>query len=176
MEKETHQRNRELIGRGIEHNVYKARLGKSAVLKISRFFNRLSLGINPAPVIRQEREKAQALISNTDVRIPRTLIISFDAKVLGVPVKRYVMGQQYIQDDGSVMDIGRHLAGQGLDTLVDEYVHEPRNFKSHKGVVYWVDPTKGTIGRVLETTGVTSLQRYRKIRRKLSKVIRFFGL
>ena len=97
--------------------------------------------------------------------------------LLGViPVRRYVIGQRYIQEDGSVQEVQERLANNGLRSLVDEYKHEPRNFITQDGIIYWVDPTRGTVGRILERTRIMKVDTYRKIRRRFSKVIRFFGL
>lgn len=166
---------RAFVGRGIEHDVYRGRNGKT-VLKVLRPFNRLSLGQDPTLVLRGELKEAHALVGSTSVQIPRTLIVGFDTNVMGVPVKGCVIGQEYIEDDASVLDIGRHLQRQGLDGLVDEYVYEPRNFKSRGGVVYWVDPTRGVGGRILEAIGIMRLQTYRRVKRKLKQAIRSFGL
>ena len=172
-------REREVIAQGMEHSVLRPLSRKpDIVLKVPRPFDYLTmLGQNRAAVLRQERAEALALLEGTDVKIPETFIYGNEKKIAGVfTTNGYVIGQRYVEEDKSVSDIATHLADQGLHTLVDEYVHEPRNFVSHGGIVYWVDPTKGTIGRFLESRKLMKVETYRKIRRRLSKVIRFFGL
>lgn len=171
-------RGRPILSQGMENIVLR---GKSdSVLKISRPFNSISMimaGRNQADVLREELAEARALVSGTSVRIPRTIILSGkERNILGMHTKPYVMGQRYVEEDETVSNIQSHLAEQGLDTLVEEYRHEPRNFISNNGTVYWVDPTKGTVGRMLETTKLMKLETYRKIRRKFSKLIRAVGL
>jgi len=158
------------IAHGMEHVVFDSVLFKDVVLKVSRQCNLLSMmGRNPAGVLRRELINQQRLVEGTTVVIPTTRI--FDRGVKG-----YVVAQEHICEDGSVVDIQGYLEGQGLDTLVDEYLHEPRNFISFRGRVYLIDPTKGTVGRILEDLHIMKLTSYRRVRRKLSGIIRAIGL
>jgi len=170
---------RQFMSQGIEHDVFRPRLGESnEVLKVSRLFNYVSMvGQDRVLVLRQELADSQRLLQGTDIKIPRTLIYRFSKKLFGTfAVNGYVIRQEYVDDDGSVVDVQKRLASQGLTSLVEEYRHEPGNFVASKGILYWVDPTKGTVGRFLESLGVMNLETYRIIRRKSSKLIRFFGL
>lgn len=169
---------REFFSQGIEHDVFWPRLGRSEVLKVSRLFNYVSMvGQDRVLVLRQELVDSQRLLQGTDIKIPRTLIYRFNSKLFGLfPVNGYVIRQEYIEGDGSVANVQSYLARQGLTSLVEEYRHEPGNFVARKGVLYWVDPTRGTVGRILESLGLMDLDTYRVIRRKSSKLIRFFGL
>lgn len=169
-------RGRPVIAQGIENTVMRGE--RDLVLKVPRPFNCLSMiGRNPVEVLRQELAEAQELIEGTKVIIPRTMILTGRKRIVpGIHIKTYVIGQKYVEEDGTILNPQQHLADQGLDTLVEEHKHEPRNFISDNGVLYWIDPTRGTVGRILETTKIMKLETYRKLRRKLSKIIRFFGL
>lgn len=170
---------REIISKGMENIVLRpATRSPNIVLKIPRIVNYLSmLGRDQAEVLRQELAEAYALVDKTTVRIPKTIVISGKERwMLGIKTRGYVIGQRYIEEDGTVPDMANHLSGQGLNSLVDEYKHEPRNFVSNSGIVYWIDPTKGTAGRVLDDTKMMKLETYRRIRRKLSRLIRFVGM
>jgi len=177
MEKEIDGR-RVLIG--MEHRVFQYPPNKPNIdIKISRPFNYLlMLGQDQAAVLHKELLEARELVEGTKVRIPGTLIYETKERNIAgkVPTRGYIMVQHHVQEDKSVLDIATHLADQGLHTLVDEYVHEPRNFVSYGGIVYWVDPTKGIFGRFLESRKLMKVETYRKIRRRLSRVYRFFGL
>jgi hypothetical protein len=178
MERNGH-RPREVIAQGMEHNVLRPASGRpDIVVKTPRPFNTLSMvGRDPAQVLRQELREARESVHGTEVQVPRTMILGINKSVLGViPVRRYVIGQRYIQEDESVPDVQGKLTNNGLNSLVDEHKHEPRNFITQNGIIYWVDPTRGTVGRILERTRVMKLDTYRRIRRRFSKVIRFFGL
>lgn len=171
---------RQLLSSGIEHTVLLStlRLSLSVVLKKPNCFNYVSMvGKDRAAVLRQELSQAKELIKDTDVQIPRTLIYGVNGRFLYIfPTKGYIIGQEYIEEDGSVPNMQEHLQNQGLVSLVDEYIHEPRNFISRGGIVYWIDPTRGTMGRILESMDIMSLITYRRVRRRMSKVIRFLGL
>ncbi len=171
---------RQVFSEGMEHVVLRPRSGNpNFLLKQSRWLNAfLMIGRDQAVILRQEFAESQSLLEGTGVAIPRTHIIKTkERKILGIPVRGYVMGQEYIRkDDNSIPDPREHLSRKGLTSLVDEHKHEPRNFIGNGGVLYWIDPTKGTIGRLLENTKIMKLETYRKVRVKLSKVIRFVGL
>ena len=175
----TELRGRQIIAMGMENVVLRpASDDLNIVLKVSRPFNYLSMvGGSQAEVLRQELKEAQTLVADTQIRIPRTLIYEGrERRMLGIRTKGYVIGQEYIAEDRTVVDVEKHLSDQKLPSLVDEYTHEPRNFIASGGFVYWIDPTNGTIGRVLKNTGIMKLEDYRKLRRRLSRLIRFFGL
>jgi|SRR3989344_74059 len=168
---------REVVAVGMEHVVVRPRCENPEVLKKSRLFNSFSFWPkDPREILRQELRDAQSLVSGTNLAIPRTQIYGVDRDFFGFKINGFVVRQDFIEEDGSVSDVQKYLADQNLDSLVEELRHEPRNFISRKGIVYWVDPTRGTIGRMLERLGVMKVERYRKIRRRMSKVIRFFGL
>ncbi len=166
---------RELIARGMEHRVWKSKKGNpDIVLKTPRLANHLSLlGFDPASKMRQELAEAKVSLTNTDIRIPRTLIYGVSKRIIAnLRIASYVIGQKHIREDGSIHNHQGHLESQGLPSLVQECKHEPKNFISEKGTLYWVDPTRGMMGRVLERTGLIKLEDYRKFRAKHSWAFR----
>jgi hypothetical protein len=178
---------RERVTTGMEHVVVRpARLAcqtegqdrRAEVLKISRPFNRLTLSFgDPVEILREELGVCQKLVEETCVRIPKTQIYRTNSVCFGrFVVRSYVIRQDYVEEDGSVSNIREVLQQQGLVTLLDEYDHEPGNFVGNGGSVYWVDPTRGMVGRLLERTGKMRIEDYRRLRRRWSGVIRLFGL
>jgi hypothetical protein len=169
-------RGRQKISQGAEHFVLRPILHETdIVLKIATPLNYLfMLGADQAEIIRQELVEAQGLVNGTNLKIPRTHIMAGERlSVLGTNTRGYVVGQKYIEEDESVPDIGTFLANEGLTSLIDEYKYEPHNFISNKGVVYWVDPTKGLAGRFLEHMKIMKLEDYRKLRLQMGKIIRY---
>lgn len=174
-----HNTRWQVLSEGIENTVLRPVSGvPNIVLKIPRPLNYLSmLGRDQAGVLRQELGEAKTLVEGTAIQIPSTVIRDgTERSILGLKTRSYLIRQQYVEEDGTVSDVEGHLSQQGLPTLVDEYKHEPRNFVSNSGVVYWIDPFKGTAGRVLEDTKIMKLETYRRVRKKLSKVIRLLGM
>lgn len=164
-------KDRTLLGRGMEHEVYLPSRQNGHVLKVPRGRNLVSIFPEKAvPMIRQELKNAEELVSGTRIRIPDTQVFKMPSR-LG-----YVIKQERIEEDHSVPDVESHLKSQNLQTLVDEFKHEPKNFISSQGTVYWIDPTRGTMGRILERMHVMNIESYRRLRRRASKIIRAVGL
>ena len=162
-------KEREIAGEGLEHNILWPSTGnRRQVLKVPRRLNSLMmLRLKSADTIREEVRQARELIHGTEVKIPRTKVHRINGS--------YVMRQDWIDEDQSVPDVANYLREQGLETLVDEYKHEPLNFVAKEGVVYWVDPTKGVAGRVLDRIplSLVNSHNWRKAKVLLSKPIRF---
>ncbi len=135
---------KELIGEGYEHMVYKRPTSKF-VLKTPTPLNIKSIrlsGKGPR-ALDSEREFWEKMISNSPVRIPPTRMFLSESKV-------YIMGQRFIEEDGSIEDVASYLRSQGLQVLARKYELDPTNFKSNQGVLYLIDPTKGIEGRLIE--------------------------
>lgn len=171
-----------MIAKGLEFAVY-PRLNYDGrpiadVLKIPRIFNRASfLFGDSAEILRSELVGAKRLVEGTGVTIPETTIYRINGKLMRFfPVSSVVVRQTFIQEDRSIPDMLKYLTEEGFNSLAEEYRHEPRNFISHDRRAYWVDPARGVMGRILERTGLMSLEDYRRIRRRMSKAIRFLGL
>lgn len=170
------EQGRQMLSNGMEHRVFISN-NNSIVLKRPRPLTYLSfLGRNPSSVIRNELVEAQESLNETNVQIPRTLIYSSNNKRFGMILESYVIGQSFIEEDRSIINPENHLKEQGLDSLVEEYKHEPRNFISNNGILYWIDPTKGIIGRILERMHLMTLKDYRKLRTKIGKFFKTIGL
>ncbi|MCL5073555.1 MAG: hypothetical protein M1308_22070, partial [Actinobacteria bacterium] len=162
-----------------EHIVLNPRRNKSLasdLVKIPRLFNRMSFWpYEPVPRLQLELMLAEALVAGTRVKIPHTTIRREKFSFPECFFPGYIMKQEVIQDDGSVTNIRELLIEDNLMTLVDEYDHEPRNFASKDGFAYWLDPTTGPVGRILENIGVMNIEKWRKIRLLLHEPIRFIG-
>lgn len=168
---------RQFLAKGIEHNVIFPRSNKHKVIKIPRILNRLSFWpYHPVPVLRKELQEARELVADKKVIIPRTQVHKARFNLFRrFLFPGYILWQDTITEDGSVTDILAHLQNEGLSTLAEEFKHEPRNFISRGGLVYWIDPTKGVAGRVLEKVGI-SMEDWRKTKVLFHKPIRFFRL
>jgi len=168
---------REVIGKGMEHIVLypkRKELSKVNFMKIPRLFNRISFWpYEPVSRLQNELMMAEALVACSSVKIPHTTIRKEKFNFPECIFPGYIMKQEAIIDDGSVPNIKELLIKDKLDTLADEYDHEPRNFVSKSGCVYWIDPTTGPVGRILENLGVMNLEKWRKIRLFFHKPIRF---
>lgn len=155
---------REYIGEGREHTVYLSATHPEIVLKKPKNLTTLATKLlwNGPEIIRTELQEAHNLVVNTPVEIPHTRVLSLNDS--------YVIAQQYIQEDNSA-DIRSILLNSGLDSLVVEYDLNPSNFSSHQNIVYWLDPTRGQIGRLFERFHIMKLPTYRKIRRFTKNIL-----
>lgn len=174
---ETVKSGRKVMAQGMEHIVMFPQKTDRYVIKIPRKLNRISFWPrNPVESLRKELSEAQQLVEGTRVKIPRTHIHGRKFNWPNHPFPGYIIRQENILEDQSIPDIGEFLEQENLDSLVQEYRHEPRNFISHCDYVYWIDPTKGLMGRVFERTKVMDIERWRNIRMRLHKPIRKLGL
>lgn len=174
---EKHIARRLIMAKGMEHIVLSPLKTDKYVIKVPRILNRLSFWpYDPVSIIREELDEARKLVKDTRVQIPRTNIHPGISEQFGNPYTGYVIRQHRIIEDQSVSDIQKYLEEEKLSSLVEEFKHEPRNFISNEGSVYWVDPTKGFMGRVFERSRVMDLNKWRKIKVFLHKPIRLIGL
>lgn len=166
---------REFIGQGHEHKAYRSLRQPNHVFKVPRLYSHITLlGENASKVLREEINESRQIIEQTDVEIPRTIIVRMRRKALGlIPIDTYVMGQEFIEDDSSVENISEYLLDQGLESLLTNYKPRPSNFISREGTVYWIDPTRGR-GRLLERLGIMKVSTYRKTLRSFRKTLQKF--
>lgn len=141
---------RERIGQGYEHTVYRAKHNPEWVLKKPRIHQYFS---SNALQIRQEIQEKQELLAESTIKIPETRIFSLQ--------KGYVIAQKFIDEDNSV-EVEEHLQEQNIPHVMHRYHNNPQNFISNSGAVYWVDPTKGFVTRLLERYHIMSEDTYRK--------------
>lgn len=162
------KRQRIVIGEGKEHTVLK-KPDSNIVLKTPKPIHMfLMFGRDRAETLRQELAEAQRLIENTEVKIPRTLIYStHEFKIAGIRTSGYVIGQKFVKEDGSIEDIKAHLEKYNNSKLINIFNTEHQNFISNKGVLYWIDPTRGIVGRLLENMKIMKSSTYRSIRHKV---------
>lgn len=114
------------------------------------------LGFTTADIIADEYQQAQLTINQTKVKIPPTRIRVFSKFF-------YRAVQTYIEEDGSIPNIRQHLAEQNVPILLDEFDITPENFISNLGTVYFVDPTKGPICRLVERWKIMPYPKQRRI-------------
>jgi hypothetical protein len=160
--------NRELIGRGFENTVYKARTTRPLVLKVPHYLQQKSVDITGGTsVLRKEIAHSEALAKQADIFIPPIRIIKPNH-----PHMRHILVQEYIVGDTSV-NIGAHLRDKNAKELLGQYEAKPSNFVSRNGVVYMIDPTRGPIRRVLEEKfHIKADGMYVKLKRTVQKILR----
>ena len=89
------------------------------------------------------------------VRLPTTIILfTHDG---------YRMKQEYIQEDGSVPNIPKHLEKAGQPFLAARAAVSHDNFRSRQGIVYVLDPTFNPYYRLLWATGILNEERYVRV-------------
>jgi len=153
-------KERKYLSKGWEHSVYLSNFNKQTVLKVPHLTTTLSLKtfFNGYKTIQKELELSHELIKSTNIKIPKTRII---------PIKKsYVITQELIENDNSI-NIADSLANH--PQLLSHYDSKPSNFASQNGIIYWLDPTKGPIGRLIEKTGFIDIKNYRRITIKIKK-------
>ncbi len=153
---------RELVGQGGEHTVYKANTKKEVVIKKPRPLTHLSVKYlwGGAEKIKQEIEEAQLLVENTVVTIPNTRVWSMH--------NSYLVTQEMIEEDNSV-NIGEQLQEYGPHSLYTLYQLSPENFASQNGNIYWLDPMKGLLSRFLESSHLLSVEQYKQMKLSVKK-------
>lgn len=145
------------LGGGLEHKVWQRSDAPDIVFKTPKKINAVLLNryFGGVQKVRDELEEAGKTAETVGLKAPRTIIEPFG--------KNYMMAQEYIQDDHSVTDIDERLRNCGNEDFLTWYQQNPSNFASREGNIYWLDPTKGPIGRLLE--------RFPKTERKMRKLL-----
>jgi hypothetical protein len=158
---------RELLAKGMEHNVYREPSSDS-VTKVPRFYNRLILRWffhGPWKVIDEIKEAArEAARTDGRVQIPHTTILfTKDA---------YVMKQRYIREDHSVPDVTAVFEAENLPPrLVFRSITGGKNFISENGVIYIIDPTDNPFYRLQNKIGLVPEERIRKLSVKTKRYL-----
>ncbi len=201
------------LGDGMEHRAFMTADGKR-VVKFTRRFHRWTLMLqNKAETMQEELDDSICLVKDTEIKIPKTEIVACgdndylvyqdfvrdDESVgdVGLYLLRQVINsfELAVEDeefeDGSrevvVTDVDAFNKSKRISSLVDEYVHEPKNFIPNGSKVWWIDPTEAPIARMLKrisrmkilrriTRGGMGIEQYRSVRRRLSKLIRLVDL
>lgn len=153
----------EFVGQGTDHKVYRSPYNSHRFMKIPGFFNTLAImltGMNAAH-IQAELAYSEQLVEGSNIKIPETRIVArrFD----------YIMFQDEVVEDGSIGDMGRFIASQKIELLIDKYDQDPKNFVCNGGFVYWVDPTKGRFSRTLDRWQIISSEKYTHLKANLRK-------
>ncbi len=149
---------REFISQGFEHKVWRSKRNRRIVLKTPTWANRISLLLTGTRTsdLKDEIKEAQERIGGIgEVRIPETRIFGFFGG-LG-----YVIAQPYIDTDHEDFAEGTYekIVKQN-DVLAKLYWLSPQNFRITNDVAYFIDPTKGVIGRILDRFGILSFDGY----------------
>lgn len=159
---------RELIGQGSEHYVLR-KSNSRFVVKLPTEIGLMSLRLNGRGIeaLDNEREFWENMIADSPVRIPTTRVFKRQ--------KDYVMGQRFVEEDSSVDNIEEYLKSLGLDLLAKRYYLNPDNFRSNRGVIYYLDPTKSMTYRLIERffkipfpTIIDLVWRFQRLKRKIS--------
>jgi hypothetical protein len=151
--------SREIIGQGHEHTVYRVNNNDEWVLKKPRFIQR---SLYSAQEIQQEITTNTQLLDNENVIIPPTRLFPINGS--------YIIAQKFIEEDFS-MDIREQFLEQDNTYLLQRYNNQPKNFISNQGNIYWIDPTKGPITRILEKYHIMNEPTYRKISDRIKRII-----
>lgn len=134
-------KEREYIGHGVEHTVFKAHSTLPMVLKKPNPLTLFGVKLHGGPeIIKRELQEAYKNIENTGVLIPKTRVIPF--------ARGYVIAQEYIPDDSSV-SIEDYLLKHGNERLIRRYASNAANFIASGGTVYQIDTTVGVFERIL---------------------------
>lgn len=130
---------REIVGRGIEHIVWRDPSDPNYVYKKPTLTQHIFLilaGVDANAIV-DEIEYSKGLVRNTGLVIPETTVViernRFD----------YRIRQRFIEKDSHTPDLALFLREQGTPFFVDKYLLKPQNFIWNQGVLYWVDPTRG---------------------------------
>jgi len=119
---------RELIGRGNEHFVYRSKVNPKVLLKkpniITLLLSKFS-GDKPSDLRRQLQE-TQTTLQSTMVRIPRTRLVTFGSG--------YIIDQDFIEEDHSISNIRSFLRDQNVPILVHLYDSNSNNFICNEGI------------------------------------------
>ncbi len=135
---------RERIGGGWEHEVYKSRregwVLKRPKLPVILVNNLMRFD---ARDVRDDLRQAQAVVGETSfVDIPTSRIFEFNGSFLGVNYSSYIIVQRYVKEDGSVTDIENQLRTSGQEYLANRYTIMNENFVSNMGKLFLVDFTR----------------------------------
>lgn len=161
---------REYVGRGGEHKVFRMKKLRNYVIKTPTIFNLWFLktfGLS-AEIIKKEYAEGEALTENTGIRVPFSIVR------LRENGRRYSITQQYIKEDHSIDDVRAYIQSRNLPHVLDRYDLSPQNFITNDGIVYWVDPSKGAhIWGLLDRKGILSRQKSAAIQAKVKRGISF---
>ncbi len=138
---------RQFIGRGAEHIAFRSSIRPDLVIKAPYWLNALSLRFhkNPAELIRQELKEASTLVEGTNIVIPETHVFSSKSG--------YIIAQKYIEEDYS---LDKAAVLDSLDVTRFKFRRYSPNFISNGGILYWVDPTKPPLHRLLTRTIISN--------------------
>lgn len=154
---------------GLEHKVWQRSDAPDIVFKTPKKINAALLNryFGGVQKVRDELEEANKTAHASGLKIPRTIIEPFG--------RSYMIAQEYIQDDHSVANIEERLHKSGNKDFLTWYQQNPSNFASREGKIYWLDPTKGPIGRMFEKFPRTE-RRMRKLLARERRAANKLGL
>lgn len=153
------KKEREFLGEGVEHKVYRA-LAHDVVLKIPKSkFDYLKLFTNAPKNVLREIKEAEKRVEGTDIQLPETRVFKFG--------RSYIISQKTIEEDYSIPNLAEEMEKYKNSNrfLYTTYLSNPRNFASRNGNIYWIDQVNGIVTFLEEKTfGLINIERYRKTR------------
>lgn len=164
-------KERVFIGEGKQHQVFlNSHINSHPcefVLKKPKFIHALFFHMLrfSAKDIENDFQEDRDRIKNSSVKIPKTRIFPFN--------KSYVIAQEFIAPDISLEDITPLLGNNQY--LLDRYRSNPRNFIYHSGDVYFIDPVKSNLLRLISSTGLDYYRLYH-LRVQAKNLLRKFKL
>lgn len=157
---------KELISSGHEHIVYRSNFKKYA-LKRPTFTNQVAFWLyNFDPkIIEDEYREADQMVEGSTIRTPRWRVFTHPERLGGrkpyplwkriLTRKKYLVGQEFIEEDNSVDNIKQVLQEQNQDHLVQRFISNRSNFITRNGEIFYIDPTKGIfIAGLLDRLGI----------------------
>lgn len=159
---------REYIGKGSSHWVFRARNHPNKVLKVPTNFSLMLLKLSAGGTkhLRQELEASAGFVEGSGIIIPKTRIIG--------QKKGYIIIQDLIEKDESIPNIPEYVQKQSNRFMQDLYDSSPDNFISCNSQLYWIDPVRGIFARFIDHFGSVPFQRYVHFRAKLKRTLRSF--
>lgn len=156
-----------LIGQGWEHRVYRLPQYPEWVFKVPTKQQRLFLALFlfDAKIIEQEYREAEHILDNSRVKIPQSTFFYYRDK------HKYLIKQQFIQEDDSISDPRQFMIDNHLHHLIEHYDRSSLNFLSNQEFLYWVDPTLGgSVSGFLARRGILSRHKSRQIKLLLTRI------
>jgi hypothetical protein len=160
-------KERKIVGSGIEHIVYESH-NSQYVLKRPRVSTRLALFTTGDTVqtIRDELQEAYIVAEKTSLVIPKTRVITQTPH-------SYIMIQEKITPNGNKSP--ESIVNQNPTSMPYlRYISNPNNFIMHDETLYWIDPTKGPILRLLNKYTAIDEYAFRRIWTDCKRKITFF--
>ena len=160
---------REYIGEGNQHIIYRSRQNPGYVLKKPRLRHLLALNVFFSTTdIKNDLENAESITRNEAI-IPEARLFTFRKTYFMIfNFESYIIRQKWLEPTTSE-EITPNFQN---NLLRDLYENAPDNFISQEGVFNWIDPIRGNFSRLLEKTGIMSWPTYKHIMVKIRRILK----